>query len=49
MARVGLEVSRIQYYARPSGAMLEHARSFAGMTTIEENEFSGQKRTQQPE
>jgi Asp/Glu/hydantoin racemase len=49
MVRVGLEVSRIQHYARPSGAMLEHARSFAGMTTIGENEFSGQKRTQQPE
>jgi hypothetical protein len=29
--------------------MLEHARSFAAMRAIEENEFSGQKRTQQPE
>ncbi len=44
MARVGLEVSRTQRYARPSGAMLEYARSFAGMRAIEEDEFSGRDR-----
>jgi Asp/Glu/hydantoin racemase len=44
MARVGLEVSRTQRYARPSAAMLEHARRFAGMKPIEESEFSGQSR-----
>jgi hypothetical protein len=49
MVRVGLEVSRIQHYARPSGAMLEHARSFAGMRAIEESEFSGQSRAKHAE
>lgn len=41
MVKIGLEVSRTQHYARPSGAMLEHARSFAGMSAIGEKEFSG--------
>ncbi len=39
---VGLEVSRVHYYARPSAAMLEHARAFARVVPIEEKEFSGQ-------
>ena len=41
MALLGLEVSRTQHYAHPSPAMLEHARKFAGMSCIEEKDFSG--------
>jgi allantoin racemase len=40
-ADLGLEVSRVLTYAKPSPAMLEHARGFAGTKTIEENDFSG--------
>ncbi len=38
---LGLQVSRMRYYAKPSAAMLAHARSFAGVEPIAEGEFSG--------
>jgi allantoin racemase len=38
---VGLEVSRVRHYAKPSTAMLDHARGFAGVKPVEEDEFSG--------
>jgi allantoin racemase len=37
---VGLEVSRARTYAKPSAAMLSHARGFAGTRSIVEAEFS---------
>jgi allantoin racemase len=44
-ASLGLEVSRVLTYAKPSLAMLEHARGFAGTKTIDESEFSGKNRS----
>jgi allantoin racemase len=38
---IGLQVSRLRTYAKPSSAMLDHARGFAGIRPIDENEFSG--------
>ncbi|MEZ5817586.1 MAG: aspartate/glutamate racemase family protein [Hyphomicrobiaceae bacterium] len=38
---LGLEVSRVRHYAKPSPAMLRHARRFAGIRPIGEDEFSG--------
>ncbi len=38
---LGIEVSRRQHYARPSTAMLEHARLSASMRAWREEEFSG--------
>ena len=38
---LGLGVSRVRHYAKPSEAMLQHARSFAGIEPIPESAFSG--------
>lgn len=38
---LGLEVSRVRHYAKPSAAMLGHARGLAGAKPIDESEFSG--------
>ena len=43
-AAIGLEVSRVRHYAKPSAAMLDHARRFAGSRPIAEDEFSGGER-----
>lgn len=40
-ASLGLEVSRVRHYAKPSAAMLSHARGFAGAKPIDESGFSG--------
>ena len=40
-AKLGLEVSRVLHYAKPSPEMLAHARAFAGVQPIAESEFSG--------
>ncbi len=40
-AKLGLETSRVRHYAKPSPAMLDHARRFAGTRPIAEDEFSG--------
>jgi allantoin racemase len=40
-ATLGLEVSRVRHYAKPSKAMLDHARSFAGVKPMQEKDFSG--------
>jgi Asp/Glu/hydantoin racemase len=48
MARLGIEVSRTQHYARPSPAMLDHARSFAALKGIAEYEFSGREPSLRP-
>ncbi len=45
---LGLQVSRMRYYAKPSAAMLTHARSFAGVEPIAEGEFSGRGDPEQP-
>jgi Asp/Glu/hydantoin racemase len=42
---LGLEVSRVLTYAKPSPAMLAHARGFAGKKSIEEGNFSGKDRS----
>jgi allantoin racemase len=42
-ASLGLGVSRIRHYARPSAAMLDHARGFAGVRPMRESDFSGGK------
>ena len=39
-ATLGLGVSRVKHYARPSAEMLQHARAFAGMRDAEEKDFS---------
>ena len=46
MAQLGIEVSRTQHYARPSAAMLDHARKFTAMRRMEEKEFSGRMPTE---
>lgn len=38
---LGLEVSRVRHYAKPSQAMLNHARSIAAIRSMAEDEFSG--------
>ncbi len=38
---LGLEVSRVRRYAKPTPAMLAHARRFAGNDPVEEADFSG--------
>ena len=38
-AKLGLETSRVRHYAKPSPAMLDHARGFAGTRPIAEDEF----------
>ncbi len=38
---LGLGVSRVRHYAKPSEAMLQHARSFAGVAPMAEIAFSG--------
>jgi allantoin racemase len=38
---LGLGVSRVRHYAKPSDAMLQHARRFAGVEPIPESAFSG--------
>lgn len=43
-ATLGLSVSRQQHYAKPSPAMLKHARAVMGIRPIAEHEFSGRKR-----
>lgn len=42
---VGLQVSRLRQYAKPSQEMLDHARAMAGARPIEEKDFSGGGRT----
>jgi allantoin racemase len=39
-ASLGLGVSRIRHYARPSAEMLDHARGFAGVRPMREADFS---------
>src|SRR5689334_3619652 len=41
---IGLSASRVRHYARPSPGMLAHARGFAGVQPIDEDEFSGGER-----
>jgi hypothetical protein len=41
-ASLGLGVSRVRHYARPSAAMLDHARGFAGVRPMREADFSGE-------
>jgi allantoin racemase len=43
-ASLGLEVSRVLRYAKPSSAMLAHAREFAGVRAFDERDFSGAER-----
>ena len=40
-ASIGLQVSRVRHYAKPSQEMLDHARAMAGATSIDEKDFSG--------
>ena len=41
-ATTGLGVSRHQFYAKPSQAMVEHVRSFAGQRKLA-SDFSGDR------
>jgi allantoin racemase len=41
---LGLEVSRVRHYAKPSPAMLDHARRVGAVRTIDEDHFSGRER-----
>lgn len=43
-ASLGLEVSRVRHYAKPSPAMLDHARSFGAVQPLDEEHFSGGER-----
>ena len=42
-AALGLQVSRVGFYAKPPGAMFLQARLAAGVRGIEQAEFSGEQ------